>query len=83
MSKEKILLPSDQYIELTCDIADWIMQERYGDDYEKYIYIDEYKTINYTDKGQDIFNELIGAVESVLEDRADIVNAESEREDNE
>mgnify|MGYP003137514642 FL=1 len=80
-SKDKIPLPSDQYIELTCDIADWIMQERYKGNYKRYIYTDEYDTINYTDKGQDIFNELIGTVESVLEDRADIVNAESERED--
>ena len=77
MSNEKNLISSDQYIELTCDIADWIMQERYGDDYENYIYTDEYNTINYTEKGQDIFNGLIGTVESVLEDRADIVNGDS------
>jgi len=82
-SKDKIPLPSDQYIELTCDLADWIMQERYKGNYKRYIYTDEYDTINYTNKGQDIFNGLIGAVEIVLEDRADIVNAESEREENE
>tara|TARA_E500000331_G_C17221038_1_gene698113 strand:- start:538 stop:786 length:249 start_codon:yes stop_codon:yes gene_type:complete len=82
MSKEKILLSSDQYIELTCDIADWIMQERYGDDYEKYT-IEEDEVISFTEKGQDIFNSLVEEVEILLEDRADIVNEMNERKDNE
>ena len=73
MSKEKILLSSDQYIELTCDLADWIMQERYGDKYEKYT-IEEDEVISFTEKGQDIFNSLVEEVEILLEDRADIVN---------
>ena len=72
--KDKIPLSCDVYIELTCDIADWIMQERYKGNYKKYIYTDEYDTINYTEKGQDIFNELNGQVESVLETRAGIFN---------
>ena len=37
-SKDKIPLSSDIYIELTTDIADWIMQERYKGNYKKYIY---------------------------------------------
>ena len=82
MSKEKILLSSDQYIELTCDIADWIMQERYGDKYEKYT-IEEDEVISFTEKGQDIFNSLVEEVEILLEDRADIVNEMNEREDDE
>ena len=82
MSREKILLPCDQYIELTCDIADWIMQERYKGNYKKYI-IEDDETISFTEKGQDIFNNLVEEVEILLEDRADIVNEESEREDNE
>lgn len=82
MSKEKILLSSDQYIELTCDIADWIMQERYGDKYEKYT-IEEDEVISFTEKGQDIFNSLVEEVEILLEDRADIVNEMNERKDNE
>ena len=76
-SKDKIPLSSDQYIALTTDIADWIMQERYKGNYKKYIYTDEYDTINFTEKGQDIFNELNGQVESVLETRAGIVNGDS------
>ncbi len=82
MSKEKILLSSDQYIELTCDLADWIMQERYGDKYEKYT-IEEDEVISFTEKGQDIFNSLVEEVEILLEDRADIVNEMNERKDNE
>ncbi len=82
MIKDKIPLSSDHYIELTCDIADWIMQERYGDKYENYIK-EEDETISFTDKGQDIFNNLVEEVEILLEDRADIVNEEIEREDNE
>ena len=76
-SKDKIPLSSDIYIELTTDIADWIMQERYKGNYKRYIYTDEYDTINFTEKGQDIFNELNGEVESVLETRAGIVNGDS------
>jgi len=76
-SKDKIPLSSDQYIELTTDIADWVMQERYKGNYKKYIYTDEYDTINFTEKGQDIFDELNGQVESVLETRAGIVNGDS------
>ena len=76
-SIDKIPLSSDQYIHLTTDIADWIMQERYKGNYKKYIYTDEYDTINFTEKGQDIFNELNGQVESVLETRAGIVNGDS------
>ena len=79
---EKILLSSDQYIELTCDLADWIMQERYGDKYEKYT-IEEDEVISFTEKGQDIFNSLVEEVEILLEDRADIVNEMNERKDNE
>tara|TARA_B100000073_G_scaffold334879_1_gene327874 strand:+ start:1326 stop:1649 length:324 start_codon:yes stop_codon:yes gene_type:complete len=75
-SKDKIPLSSDIYIELTTDIADWVMQERYKGNYKKYIYTDEYDTINFTEKGQDIFNELNGQVESVLT-RAGIVNGDS------
>ena len=82
MSKEKILLSSDQYIELTCDLADWIMQERYGDKFEKYT-IEEDEVISFTEKGQDIFNSLVEEVEILLEDRADIVNEMNERKDNE
>ena len=82
MSKEKILLSSDQYIELTCDLADWIMQERYGDKYDKYS-IEEDEVISFTEKGQDIFNSLVEEVEILLEDRADIVNEMNERKDNE
>ena len=72
MSREKILLPCDQYIELTCDIADWIMQERYKGNYKKYI-IEDDETISFTEKGQDIFNNLVEEVEILLEDRADII----------
>lgn len=76
-SKDKIPLSSDIYIELTTDIADWIMQERYKGNYKRYIYTDEYDTINFTEKGQDIFNELNGEVEHVLETVAGIVNGDS------
>ncbi len=72
MSNEKNLIPCDQYIELTCDIADWIMQERYKGNYKKYI-IEDDETISFTEKGQDIFNNLVEEVEILLEDRADII----------
>ena len=72
MSNEKNLIPCDQYIELTCDIADWIMQERYKGNYKKYIIEDDEK-VCFTEKGQEIFNDLVEQVEILLEDIADII----------
>ena len=51
-------LSADQYIEYSCEVADKIMQMKYGKSYIRYVKnID--KNISYTDEGQNIFNEIL------------------------
>ena len=57
---------ASSFLEVTSELADFIMQEKYGDEYENYIYQDDVGVINYTQEGQDIFNNYIGEVETYL-----------------
>ena len=54
------------FLEVTSELADFIMQEKYGDEYENYIFQDDVGVINYTQEGQDIFNNYVGEVETYL-----------------
>jgi len=42
------------------------MQEKYGDEYENYIFRDADGSYNYTEEGQEIFNNYLGEVETYL-----------------
>ena len=58
-----------KYIEYTCEQADKIMQMKLGKDYDNYIvYDNKGKETSYTEEGQDIFMEILGAVEQCLAD---------------
>ena len=66
---DNIYLSVDEYIEYTCEQADKIMQMKLGKDYDNYIvYDDEGKETSYTEEGQDIFNDILNAVEQCLSD---------------
>ena len=66
---DNVYLSADKYIEYTCEQADTIMQMKLGKDYDNYIvYDDEGKETSYTEEGQDIFMEILGAVEQCLAD---------------
>ena len=66
---DNIYLSADEYIEYTCEQADKIMQMKLGKDYDNYIvYDDEGKETSYTEEGQDIFNDILNAVEQCLSD---------------
>jgi len=66
---DNVYLSADKYIEYTCEQADKIMQMKLGKDYDNYIvYDDEGKETSYTEEGQDIFMEILGAVEQCLAD---------------
>ena len=66
---DNIYLSADEYIEYTCEQADKIMQMKLGKDYDNYIvYDDEGKETSYTEEGQDIFNDILNAVEQCLAD---------------
>ena len=66
---DNVYLSADEYIEYTCEQADKIMQMKLGKDYDNYIvYNDEGKETSYTEEGQDIFIEILNAVEQCLSD---------------
>lgn len=55
----------ESYIGLTCDLADHIMQQKLGKDYEKYI-TESDSEVMYTEQGQNIFEEILGEVEGLF-----------------
>ena len=57
---------ASSFLEVTSELADFIMQEKYGDEYENYIFRDEDGSHDYTEEGQDIFNEYFDEVETCL-----------------
>jgi hypothetical protein len=66
---DNVYLSADKYIEYTCEQADKIMQMKLGKDYDNYIVYNEAgKEISYTEEGQDIFIEILNAVEQCLSD---------------
>ena len=69
MKMDNVYLSADEYIEYTCEQADKIMQMKLSKDYDNYIvYDDEGKETSYTEEGQDIFNDILNAVEQCLAD---------------
>jgi len=60
-------IPAEIFIEHTCDTADLLMQILLGNKYDQYIYkgADDEGTC-YTDEGQDVFNGVVGTLESLL-----------------
>ena len=65
---DNVYLSSDEYIEYTCEQADTIMQMKLGKDYDNYIVYDVDGNSSYTEEGQDIFNDILDAVELCLSD---------------
>ena len=53
----KYYIDASSFLEVTSELADYIMQENMGDEYENYIYEDEDEVINYTEEGQKIYNK--------------------------
>mgnify|MGYP003139166197 FL=1 len=72
MINDNKYLSADEYIEYTCEQADKIMQMKLGKDYDNYIVYVKHKgkvvESEYTEEGQDIFMEILCAVEQCLAD---------------
>ena len=66
MKPDKYYIDSSSFLEVTDELADFIMQEKYGDEYENYIYQDDVGAINYTKAGQDMFNNYVEIIEGYL-----------------
>ena len=64
---DNVYLSADKYIEYTCEQADKIMQMKTGEEYyTQYTYMDRDLVVQYTEEGQDIFNDILGYVENFL-----------------
>ena len=64
---DDVYLSADEYIEYTCEQADKIMQMKLGKSYTTYVK-NTGKETSYTEEGQDIFNDILNAVEQCLSD---------------
>ena len=64
--RDKYYIDASSFLEVTSELADFIMQEKLGDEYVKYVYQDDVGVYNYTKAGQDIFNNYVGEVEGYL-----------------
>ena len=65
MSKEHFI-DDPEYIELTTDIADLMLQKRLGFDYKNFIIQDEEGNETYTPKGQELFEQYLDEVEDLF-----------------
>ena len=63
---DKYYIDASSFLEVTSELADYIMQENMGDEYENYIYEDEDEVINYTKAGQEMFDDYVGDIEGYL-----------------
>ena len=79
MKPDKYYIDSSSFLEVTDELADFIMQEKYGDEYENYIYQDDVGAINYTKAGQDMFNNYVEIIEVYLRN-VSIVNEDQLQE---
>ena len=66
MKPDKYYIDASSFLEVTSELADFIMQEKLGDKYDKYVYQDEVGVINYTKAGQKMFDDYVGNVEEQL-----------------
>lgn len=68
-------LDADDYIAISCEMADDLMQVKYGKEYEKYVQYDVDGNTSYTEEGQEIFEDILASVEQCMTD-LDIINKE-------
>ena len=74
MKSNKYYIDTPSFLEVTSKLADFMMQEKLGEKYyENCIYVDEDDVYNYTDEGQEIFNNYIDHVTRILNE-VDIVD---------
>ena len=66
MSTEKQLIKATNFVGVTCELADEMMQDRLGRSYEDYLLGNDDEGYSYTEEGQDIFNEILIEVEIFL-----------------
>ena len=81
MKSDKYYIDASSFLEVTDELADYIMQEKLGDAYDNYIYEDESGAINYTKAGQDMFNNYVEIIEVYLRNVSIVHEDQKENDD--
>ena len=67
MKTDKYYIDDSSFVEVTSELADFMMQEKLGEKYyEECIYQDEHDVYSFTDKGQKIFNNYLDQMTRIL-----------------
>jgi len=67
MKPAKYYIDDSSFVEVTSELADFMMQEKLGlNYYEECIYQDEDDVYNYTDRGQNMFNYFVDQTTRIL-----------------
>ena len=78
--KNNYYIDSSSFIEVTTELADYIMQEKLGKNYDNYIY-EEQGSISFTAKGQEIFNRYLEEIEGFFSNVNILHEDQKENED--
>ena len=77
----KYYIDASSFLEVTSELADYIMQEKLSEEYYEYIYEDEDDVYNYTDEGQDMFNNYVEIIEGYLHNVGIVHEDQKENDD--
>tara|TARA_E500000305_G_scaffold96424_1_gene86456 strand:- start:38 stop:286 length:249 start_codon:yes stop_codon:yes gene_type:complete len=67
MKTDKYYIDASSFLEVTSELADFMMQEKLGEKYyEDCIYVDEDDVYNFTDEGQEMFNNYVDQMTRIL-----------------
>lgn len=75
---DKYYIDAPTYLEITTNIADYVMKVKLGKNYDSYIYVEQ-GHITYSDKGQEIFNRYLEQTE-IFFSNANIVDEDQLQE---
>ena len=79
MISNNTYLSQEEYIEYYSELADNLMQKKLGKEYKRYVHYDAEGNSSYTEEGQDIFNDILDAVDIFLSDVGIYPESEEEK----
>tara|TARA_R100001230_G_C5607771_1_gene120065 strand:+ start:222 stop:479 length:258 start_codon:yes stop_codon:yes gene_type:complete len=79
MISNNTYLSQEEYIEYYSELADNLMQKKLGKEYKRYVHYDVEGNSSYTEEGQDIFNDILDAVDIFLSDVGIYPESEEEK----
>ena len=79
MISNNTYLSQEEYIEYYSELADNLMQKKLGKEYKRYVHYDVEGNSSYTEEGQDIFNDILDAVDIFLSDVGIYLESEEDK----